>query len=56
MLSTLLIVFVVLAAISAVRTLPYNIHWGEYHSNKSVMGVVIAVVIVLAFTAGFIEV
>jgi hypothetical protein len=56
MISTLLIVFVVLAAISAARTLPYNIHWGEYHSNKNAMGVVIAVLIILAFTAGFIEV
>lgn len=56
MISTLLIVFVVLAAVSAVRTLPYNIEWSEYHSNKSLMGVVIAVLIVLAFTAGFIEV
>jgi hypothetical protein len=56
MLSTLLIVCVVLAAISAARTLPYNIRWGEYHSNKSVMGVVIAVLIILSFTAGFIDV
>jgi hypothetical protein len=56
MISTLLIVFVVLAAISAARTLPYNIHWGEYDSNKGVMGVVIAVLIILSFTVGFIEV
>ncbi|MGP1717094.1 MAG: DUF3309 family protein [Methylophilus sp.] len=56
MISTLLIVFVVLAAISAARTLPYNIQWGEYHSNKGVIGVVIAVLIILSFTAGFIEV
>ncbi|HSI46010.1 MAG TPA: DUF3309 family protein [Methylophilus sp.] len=55
MMSTLLIVFVVLAAISAARTLPYNIHWGEYHSNKGLVGVVVAVLIILAFTAGFVE-
>ena len=56
MISTLLIVFVVLAAISAARTLPYNIHWGEYHSNKGLVGVVVAVLIILAFTAWFVEV
>ena len=56
MISTLLIVFVVLAAISAARTLPYKIHCGEYDSNRGVMGVVIAVLIILSFTAGFIEV
>lgn len=56
MTSTLLIVFVVLAAISAARTLPYNIHWGEYHSDKGWVGVVVAVLIILAFTAGFIEI
>ncbi len=56
MISTLLIVVAVLAAISAARTLPYNIPWGEYHSNKGVVGVVIAVLIILSFTVGFVEV
>lgn len=55
MISALLIVFVVLAAISAARTLPYNIPWGEYDSNKGLIGVVIAVLMILSFTAGFIE-
>lgn len=56
MISTLLIVFVVLAAITAARTLPYNIRWSEYHSNNGLVGVVVAVLIILAFTAGFVEI
>lgn len=56
MMSTLLIVLVVLAAISAARTLPYNIPWAEYHASKGVVGVVIAALFILSFTAGFIDV
>ncbi|WP_229008583.1 DUF3309 family protein [Methylophilus sp. Leaf408] len=56
MMSALLIVFVVLAAISAARTLPYNIPWAEYHSSKGVMGIVVTALIILSFTAGFIDV
>ncbi|HSH86419.1 MAG: DUF3309 family protein [Methylophilus sp.] len=56
MISTLLIVFVVLAAISAARSLPYNIPWAENHSSKGVIGVVVAALIILSFTAGFIDV
>lgn len=56
MISTLIVVFVVLAAVTAARTLPYNIPWAEYDSSKGSMGIVVAALIILAFTAGFIEV
>jgi hypothetical protein len=56
MISALLIVFVVLAAISAARTLPYNIPWAVDNSSKGMVGGVIAALIILSFTAGFIDI
>lgn len=54
MLSTLLIVCLVLAVVSALRTWPYNTGWGELHSNRG-LSMVLAVIIILAFTEGFID-
>lgn len=53
MLSTLLIVFLVLALISAIRTRVYNTGL-EYHSSRA-LGLVVALLVLMAFTAGFID-
>jgi hypothetical protein len=54
MFSTLLIVVLVLALISAVRTRIYSIGAEEYQPNKE-LGIAVAVIIILAFTAGFVD-
>lgn len=54
MLSSLLIVLFVLAVISALRTRIYTAHWWDFHPTREV-GMVVALLIVLAFTAGLID-
>lgn len=53
MLSTLLIVLFVLALIGAYRTHVYSTG-GEYHPGRA-LGLVIAVLVMMAFMAGFID-